>query len=391
MKNILIGILIIAAGAGAYYFARSRGQLEPLYPPPYVAIYGRDVCGYTQKYRQDISALHMRSYSKDIDDPATADVLHSRMEKAGLDTSRYELPVLDVNGKIFIRPPMDQVVKAYQESVAKKSGIKKPKIKKRDPGFFKNKLVLEGVSLGDPAMAVINGEVVGVGDEVAGCKIVEIEEFSVRLKDSQGKDIMISLGGQAGAAPKTSPPKPAPQAARDATTLDSFLAQLPPPPDGLEWFKMEEIKAAFLAPKGWHVKHQDLGDKKIWAVSKENVDEQGGFQTGLTFISFQNVATQPQGRVLPSQFAKAMADETQSRYKLERREHGPKGPFWGCLYQYVEDSPGREPVRIFHSLVANDRTGTLYQIIFEAPVAAWEAEWPVGDLITKNIVLDDEI
>jgi len=308
MKNILIGILIIAAGAGAYYFARSRGQLEPLYPPPYVAIYGRDVCGYTQKYRQDISALHMRSYSKDIDDPATADVLHSRMEKAGLDTSRYELPVLDVNGKIFIRPPMDQVVKAYQESVAKKSGIKKPKIKKRDPGFFKNKLVLEGVSLGDPAMAVINGEVVGVGDEVAGCKIVEIEEFSVRLKDSQGKDIMISLGGQAGAAPKTSPPKPAPQAARDATTLDSFLAQLPPPPDGLEWFKMEEIKAAFLAPKGWHVKHQDLGDKKIWAVSKENVDEQGGFQTGLTFISFQNVATQPQGRVLPSQFAKAMAD-----------------------------------------------------------------------------------
>lgn len=391
MKNIFIGILIIAAGAGAYYFARSRSQLEPLYPPPYVAVYGREACGYTQKYRQDISALSMRSYSKDIDDPATADVLHSRMEKAGLDTSRYELPVLDVNGKIFIRPPMDQVVKAYQESAAKKSGIKKPEIKKRDPGFFKNKLVLEGVSLGDPAMAVINGEVAGVGDEVAGCKIVEIEEFSVRLKDSQGKDITISLGGQAGAAPKASQLKPSPQAARDATALDSFLAQLPPPPNGFQWLKMEEIKAAILAPKGWHVNHQDLGDKKIWAVSKENADEQGHFQTGLTFISFQNVATQPQGRVLPSQFAEAMADEVQSRYKLERREHGPKGPFWGCLYQYVENPPGMEPVRIFHSLVANDRTGTLFQIIFEAPVAAWDAEWAAGDVIIKNLVLDDEI
>jgi hypothetical protein len=391
MKNILIGILIVAAGAGAYYFARGRSQLEPLYPPPYVAVYGREACGYTQKYRQDISALSMRSYSKDIDDPATADVLHSRMEKAGLDTSRYELPVLDVNGKIFIRPPMDQVVKAYQESAAKKFGIKKPEIKKRDPGFFKNKLVLEGVSLGDPAMAVINGKVAGVGDEVDGCKIVEIEEFSVRLEDSQGKDITISLGGQAGAAPKASPPKPAPQAVRDATALESFLDHLPPPPDGFQWLKMVEIKAAILAPKGWHVKHQDLGDKKIWAVSKENVDEQGHFQTGLTFISFQNVATQPQGRVLPSQFAKAMADETQSRYKLERREHGPKGPFWGCLFQYVEDSPETEPVRIFNSLMANDRTGTLFQIIFEAPVAAWDAEWAAGDVIIKNLVLDDEI
>jgi len=42
-------------------------------------------------------------------------------------------------------------------------------------------------------------------------------------------------------------------------------------------------------------------------------------------------------------------------------------------------------------MVANDKTGTLFLVVFEAPTASWEEAWKTGESIFKKMLLDDEV
>ena len=46
---------------------------------------------------------------------------------------------------------------------------------------------------------------------------------------------------------------------------------------------------------------------------------------------------------------------------------------------------------IVNLLIANDKTGTVFVVIFEAPTATWDMDAQVGDVILKKLFLDDEI
>ena len=52
-----------------------------------------------------------------VDEQATADSLHSRMEAAGISTRRYNLPVVDTNGSIQVRPDFDDVLNKYNNGL----------------------------------------------------------------------------------------------------------------------------------------------------------------------------------------------------------------------------------------------------------------------------------
>ena len=62
------------------------------------------------------------------------------------------------------------------------------------------------------------------------------------------------------------------------------------------------------------------------------------------------------------------------------------GPFkgYGCLYK----SNGS---MMHNLLIANDKTGSMYLIIFEAPEKEWEDAWKIGEPILKKLYIDDEI
>jgi glutaredoxin len=115
VKNLLLVFLI---GAGAYYFWADTGSggeaVQPLKENAYVVVYGRDSCGYTQKMREQLSRAGIRHQYKIIDKSAVAERIHDRMRKAGIDTSRYPLPVVDVNGSIRTRPDAEWVVQQYK-------------------------------------------------------------------------------------------------------------------------------------------------------------------------------------------------------------------------------------------------------------------------------------
>jgi hypothetical protein len=117
MKKFLIFILIAVAGFYLWqkHFAVEPPRLEPLYGGYYVVVYGRESCSWTKKYMDDLRAEDIRFVFKSVDDQNNADELHQRMKVAGLDTSHYLLPVIDVNAHIFIRPEMEKIIAAYNE------------------------------------------------------------------------------------------------------------------------------------------------------------------------------------------------------------------------------------------------------------------------------------
>lgn len=116
MKNLIIIALLVFAGVKGWQKFSGSGSdsVAPLYQQSYVAVYGRNNCGYT---RQMLSALkssstHYKYFQ--VDDRQVADQLHSRMTDSGISTRRYNLPVVDVNGQISVRPKPDSVLASYR-------------------------------------------------------------------------------------------------------------------------------------------------------------------------------------------------------------------------------------------------------------------------------------
>ena len=116
MKKIFILIIIIGCGFYIWkHYVSEPPKLGPLYEGSYVVVYGRDSCGWTNKYRRDLENLNINYVYKSVDDESAANELHQRMEKAGLDISYYNLPVIDVNANILIRPEMKKIIALYKK------------------------------------------------------------------------------------------------------------------------------------------------------------------------------------------------------------------------------------------------------------------------------------
>lgn len=164
----------------------------------------------------------------------------------------------------------------------------------------------------------------------------------------------------------------------------------PPAPAGYTWKLISGMEAAFLMPDHWHYIRQDGKDAVSFAISKESAIDRGSFDTGFTVQIMKNVP-EKQG-VLPSVFAISMAQGVMSgkgNTVLSSHEFD-NGPFKGFGLRY-RNAPGSvSPVIIHQVYFGNDQTGTLWIITFEAPEDKWEADWAVGEVIVKRMMLDDE-
>jgi len=114
MKKILILVVLLIAGYFLWQKMSQNTTLEPLYDKPYVVVYGRDACGLTQQCLRDLEIAGIEVMYKIVDNREVADEYHPRMAKAGLDTRNYGLPVVEVNGQIFIRPELNKILEAYK-------------------------------------------------------------------------------------------------------------------------------------------------------------------------------------------------------------------------------------------------------------------------------------
>lgn len=109
MKSFIFLILIAVLGykGWGYYQLQS---VEPLHEQPYLVVYGRDGCGYTQSAIKELANAGIQFEYMSVDDRSVADSLHSRMRAMGMDTRSYLLPVVDLNNAISIRPDNQELV-----------------------------------------------------------------------------------------------------------------------------------------------------------------------------------------------------------------------------------------------------------------------------------------
>jgi hypothetical protein len=109
MKKLIVIALIAVAGYKAWAHFTAP-ELKPLYDKPYVVVYGRETCGFTQSTIDELRRARIEFEFGDVDDQAVADELHSRMRIAGLDTSYYLLPVVDLNNSLTVRPENAELI-----------------------------------------------------------------------------------------------------------------------------------------------------------------------------------------------------------------------------------------------------------------------------------------
>jgi hypothetical protein len=66
-----------------------------------------------------------------------------------------------------------------------------------------------------------------------------------------------------------------------------------------------------------------------------------------------------------------------------------QGPFIarGCV---IRDDSGASPVFVYNLIIANDRTGTVYVVLFEAPEEEWKKAWKIGEPILKQLIILDD-
>lgn len=116
LKHYLFVIIIcFAVYEGWNYLNKDR--VEPLYSTPYVAVYGRNSCGWTKKMIKDLKSAGISYKYHIVDEREVADLLHARMKQSGISTRRYNLPVVDVNGALSVRPESEDIILQYKEAL----------------------------------------------------------------------------------------------------------------------------------------------------------------------------------------------------------------------------------------------------------------------------------
>ncbi len=117
MKNPIVLALLVLGALYIWQDSRpSSNPPKPLFEEPYVAVYGRNSCGFTQNTLRNLKQSNISYRYFSVDSAKVADELHPRMQQSGLDIRRYNLPVVDVNGKLRIRPSNSDIIMLQQSN-----------------------------------------------------------------------------------------------------------------------------------------------------------------------------------------------------------------------------------------------------------------------------------
>ena len=162
-----------------------------------------------------------------------------------------------------------------------------------------------------------------------------------------------------------------------------YALDLPKAPTGFSWQEIPELKAALLKPDGWFFKQEENKGTRAYFITKEDIDRQGQFQTGLTVnvFHFKQDSAVDHAQALIAQMAEEHHVSSQSRRA---------GPFQEFACD-LKDTDASGTI-VMHALtVANPKTNTMYLFIFESPADSWDAAWKVGEQIMNSLALDDNV
>ena len=162
-----------------------------------------------------------------------------------------------------------------------------------------------------------------------------------------------------------------------------FGLGLPAPPSGFTWQEIPELKAALLKPNGWFYLREEGKGTLAYFITKEKIEKNGQFQTGLTVNVFHLKKDSAVER------GKNMIQQLAASHHVKASEQSV-GPFreFGCL---AKDTDASGTIMMHTLAVANPTTNTLYLVIFESPEPEWDVAWKIGKQIVDMLALDDGV
>jgi len=161
---------------------------------------------------------------------------------------------------------------------------------------------------------------------------------------------------------------------------------LPAPPDGMSWKRIEEIHASFLLPDKWHFSSQASGGTLAYFISAEKVKKGGRFETGLTI----NVSKNAKDKDAVA-YAEAFTASAAKQFESSDGWQFTAGAFHG--FGVVTRLPAHDevpPLKMAWLAIGNDRTNTLYLLWFESRESTWGSAWKAGEQMIHKFSLDDE-
>ena len=169
----------------------------------------------------------------------------------------------------------------------------------------------------------------------------------------------------------------------------AFPLDLPAPPRGYAWQECPDVKGALLVPDGWHFRRLEAEEGKLaYFITRKPFEPPKPFDVGLTF----NVVRDVPGKLGtdPSGFAQQFIGSITASYPKARTWQTALGPFvgYGAIYQGAK---GDTAYQFYNLVLTNDKTGTAFLLVFEAPAADWEREWATIEPVVKRLAIDDAI
>ena len=118
MKKLVVLLLLIGGGYYVYqnFVADKNPPLEPLYEKPYVVVYGRTNCSWTQRCLRELKAENIDAIFENIDTLEVKQEIFPRVDAAGHKRNQIVIPIIDVNGHILVGYEPEKVLALYRQT-----------------------------------------------------------------------------------------------------------------------------------------------------------------------------------------------------------------------------------------------------------------------------------
>lgn len=165
--------------------------------------------------------------------------------------------------------------------------------------------------------------------------------------------------------------------------------KIPDAPEGYTWKKCEAIRASFLMPTGWFFKEEGKGDTKAYFISKESIDSQGMFKTGFSVNVIKNADLKVEIPLL--EYTKQTIEALKLFGEVWGINQAGDGVYLKGYGAYLKSrSEEIGSVVQYQLMLENEKTKTLYIIVFESLESEWSDAWKIGETIINNLALETD-
>lgn len=174
---------------------------------------------------------------------------------------------------------------------------------------------------------------------------------------------------------------------------DQEKSKRPEAPPGFRWQELKEVRGAVLIPDGWHFQKTETKDALVFQVTKESLKETSKFLTGLTINVAREVTKKT--KAPPSIYAAALIEKyTKGGEVLIEPKTDRIGNIERTKCEVQKSMPELSKDKLFRMrlvVLANDKTDTIYILIFGAPKDEWDQAWKIGTKLFNPIMINTDV